>query len=95
MNNDYYLNTIPKSKEEAIHMDKLAEMWHTTERGVRSIIADLRNEGNLIVTDDNGYYVSYDTADLLAFYKKSRAKAMGIFKNVSNIRKVLKEQGAL
>lgn len=92
---DAYAAQLPRTGEEAVHMHDLASRWGTSERGVRAIIADLRNDGYLVVTNDKGYFISDDVEELKRFYAKSRAKAIGIFKNVKNIRRVLVERGAL
>lgn len=91
---DWYLNSIPTKKEEAVHMAALAIRWNTTTRGVRKIVEDLRNAGNIIITNEDGYYVATDVEEVKEFYKKTRAKAIGTLKNASLIRKYLVDNGA-
>lgn len=94
-NNDWYLNTIPKRKEEAVHMANLAVRWGTTPRGVRKIVEELRNEGNIIITNEDGYYVATDFDEVREFYAKTRAKAIGTLRNAKLIRKYLVDNGEL
>lgn len=92
---NWYLNSIPADEEKAVHMDALAKRWGMTTRDVRRVIADLRNDGWLIATNNNGYFLSTDLDALKEFYLKSRAKAAGIMKNAEKIREYLTEHGAL
>ena len=93
-NIDWYLNTIPTKKEEAVHMATLAVWWGTTTRGVRKIVEELRNAGNIIITNEDGYYVATDVDEVKEFYEKTRAKAIGTLRNAKLIRQYLVDNGA-
>ena len=92
---NYYLNAIPKGKENAVHMDVLARRWGTNTRFVRQVVSDLKKEGNIIITNQDGYFRTDDVDEIRKYYAKERAKAIGIFENNKHIREFLLENDAL
>ena len=61
----------------------------------RRIIARLRDEGYIIINDQNGkgYYLSDDLDEIEKQYKQDTARAMAILKRRKYMRKMLKEAG--
>ena len=86
---DYYLNSIPEGKENAVHMNVLALRWGTNEREVRNIISALKKDGNIIIANADGYFRTDDVTEVAKYYKKERAKAIGIFANNKGLREFL------
>lgn len=85
---------IPTGRENAVHARVLKQKWGLKdEREVRLIIQKLREDGVLIATNANGYYMTDDPDDLLRFYRTQRAKAIGLLKSISATRRYLKERG--
>lgn len=86
---------IPYGKEHAISREKLASMSHTTDRYVRRAIQLARDDGELILNLNNGYYKVDKTSidEIKAQYYKDKARALSVLKRLKTSRKILKEAG--
>lgn len=89
------LYLIPKGKENAVSRAALCAAAGYSDRLTRRIIAQLRDEGYIIINDQNGkgYYLSDDLDEIEKQYKQDTARAMAILKRRKYMRKMLKEAG--
>lgn len=90
-----FLNDIPRGKENAVSRETLAALWGTDVRGVSTIIADLRNQGELIASSGAGIYFPGDIDELAEFYRTARRRALSILKTLKTSRRELKNAGRL
>ena len=86
---------IPWGRARAISREALATALQTSDRQMRKMIENARNEGLIVLNaqDGSGYYQSADVAELAAQYRQDTARAMAILKRRKHLRKVLKEEG--
>ena len=89
------LDHIPHGRENAVSREALVASTGLTDRNVRLAIQQARDDGALILNDcsGNGYYISDDTKELYAQYKRDRARALSVLKRLKTIRRKLKEKG--
>ena len=89
------LFNIPEGKENAVSRAALCAASGYSDRLIRRIIAQLREEGYMILNrqDGKGYYISDDPDEIERQYRQDTARAMSILKRRKNMRKFLKEAG--
>ena len=87
------VSLIPKGKDNAISRAWLIWALDTSDRQVRKMIAQAREDGYLIINTGKGYYIPDDVADLIRFYRRERKRAISIFVGLKNTRAQLKEMG--
>lgn len=89
------LSLIPTGRENSVTKGYLMTMTGLPDRRLRQCIEDLRNEGNFIINDSNGfgYYISDDLKDLERQYKNDTARALSILKRRKHIRAYLVANG--
>ena len=87
------VNLIPKGKDNAISRSWLRYALGTSDRQVRKMIAQAREDGYLIINTGKGYYIPDDVADLIRFYRREKKRAISIFVRLKNTRARLKELG--
>lgn len=72
------LSLIPPTKSNAISREKLARLTGLTDRGVRNIIRELREQGEPICSNSetNGYWKTNDITEILhtanEYHKRGR-----------------------
>lgn len=87
--------TLHPGKANAIGRRALAAEMDMRDRDVRKLIEKARNEGHLILNDQDGkgYYLPDSTDDLVRQYKQDTNRAMSILTRRKHIRNALKEAG--
>ena len=91
-NKDRLLEHIPLSPGR-IHMRHLAEACHVNERQIRDLISTLRIDGELIGSDNEGYYIPASTEELVRYYRTQRARAITTLRSLKQTRRHLIEAG--
>ena len=87
--------TLHEGKENAVGRKALACQMNMSDRAVRSLIEKAREEGCLILNqqDGSGYYLPNDMDDIYSQYKQDTSRALSILKRRKHMRKILKEAG--
>lgn len=95
------MEDIPIGAENAISRRELARKWNTSDRAVREIIAQLREQDNgdryVIVSHSGGrggYYRTDDPILIRHYYNETMNRARSTFKPLKKVRRVLREAGA-
>lgn len=85
-------NQIPTGRENAIPLERLCEVWHTTPRRARQKIAALRATGELILssTESKGYYYPDSAEEIRRFVKSMSNRARHCFRSCSAARAELR-----
>ena len=93
---EYYYNSIPVGKENAVTYPELMKAWNMRERQVRQKLHDL----SLLDTGDNyiiirsshgkGFYKTDDINEIKAFKKECMAKAKSNFAPLKKINRILR-----
>lgn len=88
---------IPHGRENAVSRGYLCALTGLSDRSVRAAIEQARNDGALILNDQDGFgYYQADIRDLDALqrqYRQDTARAMALLKRRKHIRRILKEAG--
>ena len=86
---------IPHGRENAVTRSELAATLCLTDRRVRSLIADARDRGELILNacDGQGYYISDDLSEIRGQYLVDKSRALSVLKRLKTMRRVLKDAG--
>lgn len=86
---------IPKGRENAITRSELAARLCMTDRRVRSLIAEARARGELILNacDGQGYYISDDLSEIHGQYLVDKSRALSVLKRLKTMRRLLKDAG--
>lgn len=89
------IDAIPHGRRNAISRSMLAGAVHLSDRHVRACIEAARNDGVLIISDQDagGYYIATEPAEIRAQYRIDRARALAILKRLKPMRQYLKERG--
>lgn len=89
------MSHIPQGRENAKSRADLAYEMQMSDRSVRQLIEDARNEGCIILNDQTGrgYYTSDNLDDLERQYRQDTARALSILKRRKAIRAKLKAAG--
>lgn len=89
------LFAIPEGKENAVSRTELCASVGYSDRMTRRIISQLREEGYIIINDQNGrgYYLTNDLDEIEKQYKQDTARALSILKRRKTMRKMLKDAG--
>lgn len=94
-----YIKEYHQGKEKAVSSAYLQSRFSISSRTVRKIVNQLRNDGNPICSDENGYYYATDKDEVLnSVYKMtSRIKEIAKAKNglVKSLRNFPDESGQL
>lgn len=88
-------NYFQKGPENALSRKTLCELTGLDDRTVRMAIAEARERGIFILTDEDGfgYYISEDVADVKRQYMRDMARIKAISKRTKHLRRFLKEKG--
>lgn len=91
------LNYIGVGKDKAITRAQLMALTGMSDRNVRKHIELLRNNGHVIVNnqDGKGYYISDDIDKIQMQYKQNKNRALSILINQKFLRAKLREAGRL
>lgn len=90
-----YWACIPVGKENAITYGQLEKKWGMSERSVRKMLADLSrfdNGDNYILIRSSagrGFYLTDDPADIAAYKRECRSRAVKTFAPLKKINRVL------
>lgn len=86
---------IPHGRENAITREALAMKLCMTDRRVRSLIAEARDRGELILNacDGAGYYISDDLSEIHVQYLVDKSRALSVLKRLKTMRRMLKDAG--
>lgn len=91
-----YWDDIPTGKENAISRAALMRKWNKSDREVRRIICDLRNDerfGDAVICSSHrneGYFKSTEPAHIAQFIKETRNRAINTLKPAKNAARVLR-----
>lgn len=96
MENDFYYNSIPVGRENAITRAELARRWGMSQDRVRHKIAELREEDcgdNYIIfsssnPETRGYYKTDDPAERRAFMQETKNRAINTFKPLKKAQRI-------
>jgi biotin operon repressor len=80
-----YIKKYHQGKEKAVSSAYLQGKFSISSRTVRKIVNQLRNNGNPICSDENGYYYAMDTDEVLN----------SIYQMTSRIREIAKAKNGL
>ena len=87
------VNLIPKGKDNAISRSWLRYALGTSDRQVRKMIHDAREDGYLIINTGKGYYIPDNKEDLIRFYRREKARIASTYAGIRNARAQLKDMG--
>ncbi len=85
------LSVIPKGKENAIHQQELAKILGLNMWQVKKAIQKERRNGAVILSDQNGYWISDDKEEIKAFLVSMRKQAISRFNSTKAINNSLRE----
>lgn len=86
------LDYIPKGKESAISVNRLAGMVGVkNERTLRAYIAELRKNGAVICSSAVGYYIPASREELREYIDRMEKQARGTFRGIRSARDALRE----
>lgn len=94
-NLEYYYNTIPYGKENAVTYAELCEMWKTNTRQARKILHELSlfdpMDDMVLIRSSNGkgFYRTDDLSIIKAFKKECTNKAKSNFAPLKKINRIL------
>ncbi len=92
---DYFWNSIPQSKEDAVTYPELMERWNMTYRGVRRILHSLSCMDNgddyvlIRSSKSKGFYRTDDKLDIDRYRKECLAKGKSLFAPVAKCNRLL------
>ena len=91
------LQEIGVGKENAAPLLRLVIKTGEKERAVRKEIQRLREEGHLIINDQDGkgYYIATEFAEIARQYHQDRSRFLSIAKRLKTARRILKDAGLL
>lgn len=86
---------IPIGKENAVSREFLRTMTGLGDRKIRQMIEAARDEGNIIINDQDGkgYYQAADIDEIERQYWQDTRRALSILKRRKHARRILKEAG--
>lgn len=102
MTYDFYYDSIPVGRENAITRAELADKWGMSQDQVRHTIADLRardNGDNFIIFSSSdkrnrGYYKTDNAMERRAFVNETRSRAINTFKPLKKAQRIEKGEQA-
>lgn len=91
------LQEIGVGKKNAVTLLQLTWRTGEKERTVRKEIQHLREEGHLIINDQDGkgYYIATEFAEIARQYHQDRSRFLSIAKRLKTARRILKDAGLL
>lgn len=85
-----YMKEHHAGKEKAVSSAYLQSRFSISSRTVRKLVNQLRNEGNPICSDENGYYYATDQKELLNSIHQMRSRIIEIAKAKNGLVKALR-----
>ena len=95
---DYYWDSIPVGRDNAISYKQLCKIWNCNERKVRSILHELSymdNGDNYVLIRSSsvkGFYKTDDIYEIERYKKEVTNRACHTFKSLKKVRRVLKDK---
>ena len=95
-----FYDDIPIGKQHAISREELQKLWGLSERGVRAVIAELRQEDNgdeyVVVSSSGGkgYYRTKNINEIAEFKKETMNRARHTFAPLKKVNRILSEHEA-
>ena len=86
---------IPTNKESAVSREMLCQWTGLPDRKVRKLIELARNDGVMILSFGQGYYISEDIDELERYYRQEHSRAIRILVRLKTIRRTLRKAGRL
>lgn len=83
---------IPHSPDR-IGMRSLSQIMGEGERKTRKRITEARIAGEIIASDDRGYYIPTDVQEIESYYLRHWKRAITAFRSIKAVRKTLKAAG--
>ena len=97
--NEFYWNSIPIGKENALTYTDLRIMWGTNERRARSILHELSlydsGDDYILIRSarSKGFYRTDNRAEIEAYKRECLAKGRSVFAPIKKINRVLEANG--
>lgn len=88
--NFFLIDYIPTGKENAVKCSKLAEVFGCHERDITMSINTLRNDGVIICSCSDGYYIPRNDEDIKSFVRQMNHRVAEIQKAVKPAEDYLK-----
>lgn len=76
-----------------ISMASLALALGESERETRKHVTNARIAGEIIASDSEGYYIPTEAAEIAAYYRRHRKRAMTTLRGLKAVRKALRAAG--
>lgn len=91
------LHEIGVGKKNAVTLLQLTWRTGEKERAIRKEIARLREEGALIINDQDGkgYYIATELDEIARQYHQDRSRFLSIAKRIKTARRILRDAGML
>lgn len=77
---------IPEGEDNAISMYALSSFLGLSERQTRKIVELARLDGNVICSNDSGYFVPETVEELLRYERRVRARIRTAFKTLEPVK---------
>ncbi len=88
---DVLRNNIPTGKENAIHLDDLAQKLNDTSSRTKKQIQSARREGEWICSNQRGYWYTESEEEIKAYYYMLRKQALSRLETINPVRRTLNE----
>ena len=86
------IDFIPLSPDR-IGMKNLARALGESERETRKHVTNARIAGEIIASDSEGYFIPTGAAEIAAYYRRHRKRAMTTLKSLKAVRRALRAAG--
>ena len=87
----FLLDAIPTGEENAVSMSALAELFHTTERGIRKLVHLAREDGCIVAGNASGYFLPEELEELRGYCSFAKSRVRSEYKALKPALDVLKE----
>lgn len=74
-----------QGRENAIELNNLCSQLMMNERKVRDVMADLRLQGEPVISLGNGYFYAVNDAEKREYIRRERGKALSILTGIKGI----------
>ena len=85
------LDLIPTGRGNAISMKDLARILEVDVRGVRQLVHNARNDGEVICGTESGYYQPATKEELRDYIALAQSRAFSCLRSLKAARKLLSE----
>lgn len=76
---------IPEGKENAVHLQELANAMQMQPQTIKQIVQYERRNGVVICSDKNGYWIPVNDAETKAFIETMRKQSAARLKTIENM----------